>query len=130
MKKKKIYIVAACALFAFLAVSCAQSVSEAPAPATAPSVFKAVASVKHDLLVGDRFFLDGSGSTDPNGTIVSWEWDLGNGRSANGKTTRASYDTAGTYTITLTVTDDNGATAKDSLNVNVKDSGVVTVEVQ
>ena len=129
MKKRKLYFAAAIALMALLAVSCAQSVSEAPAPAS-PPVFKAVASVKRDLLVWVQFTLDGSGSTAPSSTIVSWQWDLGDGTKANGKTAQARYEKAGAYTITLTVTDDGGATATDTLNVNVKDSGSISVGVE
>ncbi len=40
--------------------------------------------------------------------IVSYEWDFGSGRTATGVTTNKGYDTAGTYVVTLTVTDDAG----------------------
>ena len=53
-----------------------------------------------------------STSTDPDGTIVSWEWDF-NGDGVTDRTTEITtwtYTTAGTYTVTLTVTDDDGLT--------------------
>ncbi len=53
---------------------------------------------------------DGSGSSDPDGTIASWEWDFGDGGTASGKTLFHSYVEDGVYTVTLTVTDDAGAT--------------------
>jgi PKD repeat protein len=40
--------------------------------------------------------------------IVSYDWDFGSGRFASGVTTSKSYSTAGSYNVTLTVTDDAG----------------------
>ena len=54
--------------------------------------------------------LDGSGSSDPDGSVSSYAWDLGNGRTATGPTASANYTSPGTYTVTLTVTDNRGAT--------------------
>lgn len=55
--------------------------------------------------------LDGSASSDPDGTIASYEWDFGDGTTGTGATTTHTYATAGDFTVTLTVKDDNGATA-------------------
>jgi PKD repeat protein len=54
--------------------------------------------------------LDASGSTDADGTVASYAWDLGDGELATGATASHTYATEGTYTVTLTVTDDDGAT--------------------
>ncbi len=55
--------------------------------------------------------VNGSGSTDPDGTIASYSWNWGDA-TANGSGVTAShtYAAAGTYTVTLTVTDNDGAT--------------------
>jgi PKD repeat protein len=53
---------------------------------------------------------DGTGSTDPDGNIVSYAWDFGDGGSGTGATVEHTYATSGTYTVTLVVTDDDGAT--------------------
>jgi PKD repeat protein len=53
---------------------------------------------------------DGSHSSDPDGSIVSYQWSFGDGASASGATVNHRYN-AGTYTASLTVTDDSGATA-------------------
>ncbi len=53
---------------------------------------------------------DGSRSSDPDGSIVSYQWSFGDGASASGATASHRY-AAGTYKATLTVTDDSGATA-------------------
>ena len=54
---------------------------------------------------------DGSTSTDEDGTIASYLWNFGDGNTANGVTAIHTYDTAGSFNATLTVTDDRGAQA-------------------
>lgn len=54
--------------------------------------------------------LDASGSADSDGTIASYAWNFGDGNTATGRTVSHDYTDAGTYDITLTVTDDRGAT--------------------
>ena len=62
---------------------------------------------------------DGSGSTDPDGTIVSYAWAFGDGTTGSGTTTSRTYAEAGSYTVSLTVTDANDATATTSQTVAV-----------
>jgi serine protease len=54
--------------------------------------------------------LDAGASTDPDGQIVEYHWTDGNGQSTTGKDLRFESVPAGTYDITLRVTDDDGAT--------------------
>lgn len=61
--------------------------------------------------------LNGSASTDPDGSIVSYAWNFGDTTSGSGVTTSHTYTTAGTYTATLTVTDNGGKTASTSLTI-------------
>ena len=63
--------------------------------------------------------VDGSGSSDPDGSVASWVWDFGDGSSGSGKTADHTFADAGTYTVTLTVTDDAGATGSVSHDVTV-----------
>ena len=63
--------------------------------------------------------LSGSNSTDPDGSIASYAWNLGNGQTASGPSAQAIYTEAGAYTVTLVVTDDRGATATATLVINV-----------
>ena len=65
---------------------------------------------------------DGSGSTDPDGTIVSYEWDFGDDTTATGAAPDHTYDTPGLYTVTLTVTDNNGATNTDTTTADITDA--------
>ena len=53
---------------------------------------------------------DGSGSTDPDGSIVAYDWDFGDGNTGTGVAPTHTYAAVGTYNVTLTVTDDTGAT--------------------
>ncbi|GEK78845.1 PKD domain-containing protein [Agrococcus baldri] len=55
--------------------------------------------------------IDGRGSSDADGTITAYAWQLGDGSTATGPTASRTYAAAGSYTIRLTVTDDDGATA-------------------
>ncbi|MDO8121480.1 PKD domain-containing protein, partial [Isoptericola sp. b490] len=54
--------------------------------------------------------VDGSGSSDPEGGALSYVWDFGDGSTGSGATTSHTYASAGTYTISLTVTDPGGLT--------------------
>ncbi|MBX9244231.1 PKD domain-containing protein [Actinotalea ferrariae] len=54
---------------------------------------------------------DAGASTDPDGTVATYAWDFGDGTTATGVTAQHQYATPGTRQVTLTVTDDDGATA-------------------
>ncbi|MEJ2242682.1 MAG: PKD domain-containing protein, partial [Candidatus Bathyarchaeota archaeon] len=51
---------------------------------------------------------DASSSYDPDGTIASYSWDFGDGNTATGANVIHSYEDNGEYSITLTVTDNEG----------------------
>ncbi len=75
--------------------------------------------------VNEVITFDGSGSTDPEGNIASYAWDFGDGISGTGITVTHAYSTAGTYTVTLTVTDDGGLTDSDTAIVTVTEAPAV-----
>ena len=62
---------------------------------------------------------DASTSSDPDGTIASYAWDFGDGSNGTGQLASRTYAAAGTYTVKLTVTDDNGATGTKSTPITV-----------
>lgn len=64
---------------------------------------------------------DGSGSSDPDGTITAYKWDFGDGKTASGETAEHAYDSTGDFTVKLTVTDNKGLKTTTSLTVTVKD---------
>lgn len=63
--------------------------------------------------------VSGSGSSDPDGTIAGYAWEFGDGGTATGATATRTYPADGTFTIKLTVTDDDGATASTTRQVTV-----------
>lgn len=62
---------------------------------------------------------DGSGSSDPDGTIEAYDWDFGDNSAGSGVSVSHTY-AVGTYTITLTVTDDAGATASTTATITIE----------
>jgi len=58
-------------------------------------------------------------SFDEDGIIVKYEWDFGDGSSAAGQSVTHTYAAAGTFTVVLRVTDDNGATATAQRTITV-----------
>jgi serralysin len=61
-----------------------------------------------------------AGSSDPDGSIVSWAWSFGDGGTSSLAAPSHSYTTPGTYTATLTVTDNRGSTGSKSLTISVQ----------
>jgi serine protease len=85
------------------------------------------------VLVDDVVFFNGTGSSDNVG-IASYSWDFnasdGIGEEATGTTVNHTYTTAGTYTVNLTVTDDAGLSASDTLVVTVNEPSAEIVVFQ
>jgi PKD repeat protein/lysophospholipase L1-like esterase len=66
-------------------------------------------------------------STDADGTIEAWDWTFGDGQAGStAQHPTHTYATGGTYTVTLTVTDDDDATDIASTPVTVSESGAET----
>lgn len=77
----------------------------------------------YDGTAGVAITLDGSGSTDPDGSIVTYDWNFGNGESGSGAMPVVTYVTAGNYTVSLTVTDNDGLTDIATATVRIADAG-------
>jgi len=71
-----------------------------------------------DLNGSEAVTLDGSGSSDADGTIVSYNWTEGATQIATGATPLVTF-AVGTHIIDLTITDDGGATATDQVVITV-----------
>lgn len=71
---------------------------------------------------------DASASTATNSSIISYAWDFGDRSSASGKKVQHLYENAGTFTVTLTVTNEKGKTASLSKTIDVTYVPPVTPE--
>lgn len=67
---------------------------------------------------GLKCAFDGRASSDPDGWIAAYSWDFGDGTTTSGATATHTY-AAGTYTVTLTVIDDDGTSAVASAPLTV-----------
>lgn len=63
---------------------------------------------------------NGSRSSDPDGTIVDYRWDLGDGNTKNGVSVTHTYSQAGAFTVRLTVTDDQGASGEAIISITAR----------
>jgi PKD repeat protein len=88
-------------------------------PANQPPTAVVAAPQCTELVCG----FDGTGSSDPDGTITSYAWDFGDGASSSAATPSHTYANAGTYTVALTVTDDDGASDTATRTVTVTAGG-------
>lgn len=65
---------------------------------------------------------DASLSSDPDGSIVSYEWDFGDNNKASGSKVQHTFTSPGTYTVTLKVTDNLGAVSTKTMEIKVTSS--------
>lgn len=65
----------------------------------------------------NRYKFIAMGATDPDGTIVDYLWDFGDGQTAHGPTVVHAYQEASTYLPTLTLVDDDGASTVKQTSV-------------
>jgi len=66
-----------------------------------------------------QVYFNGTGSTDQDGTIIQYTWDLGDGNISTGVMVSHNYTHDGWYTVTLSVTDNDGATHDDQCNITI-----------
>jgi PKD repeat protein len=67
---------------------------------------------------------DASSSLDSDGTIISYEWNYGDGNTGTGINPQHSYTASGTYTVSLTVTDDQNAVDVATQQITVSTTSV------
>lgn len=102
------------------------SLCVSPVPLTGNEPPHVDAGLDQTVYAGSTVLLDGSGTTDPDGTISSYTWEIRDPEDdrvepacRSCERTRFRANETGTYTVTLTATDDDGASANDTLYVTV-----------
>lgn len=95
-------------------------------PVTVEPNIAPVARAAAEQLDGERpdiVRFDATGSEDPDGVVVRYQWDFGDGTSSSLPSPTHEFAGAGTHTVTVTVTDPRGATDSSSLQVRIPEPG-------
>jgi PKD repeat protein len=82
------------------------------------------------ILTSSSVSFDGSTSFDPDGTIVGYAWDFGDGSTGSGVNPSHAYSVAGTYSVKLNVTDNSGSTNVSTQTVTITDRPPVVTLTQ
>ena len=73
----------------------------------------------YDGMVDENIVFDGTKSTDSDGSLEEYIWDFGDDTTGSGATITHSYSEAGSYIVTLTVTDNYGDSHAESTTVEI-----------
>ena len=76
-------------------------------------------NVSSNISVNQTIVFDAIDSFDPDGIIVSYMWDFGDGETGSGVSPEHSYKKPGRYNVTLVLTDNNGNIYSKTITVNV-----------
>jgi len=72
-------------------------------------------------IVGEPVYFDASGSHDPDGDLLSFKWDFGDGSIGSGSKLSHTYEKIGKYLIKLNVTDSEGNYDTETIEVVITD---------
>ena len=78
---------------------------------------------------GQPVSFNGSGSSDPDGNNLTYAWDFGDGGSGSGATPSHTYAIAGSYLVTLTVSDDGSPSLSNSATTSVSVLNLIPASV-
>lgn len=79
--------------------------------------------------IGQTVSFDGSASSDPDGSIAAYSWDFGDGAHAATASPGHAYGSAGVFVARLTVTDNAGSTAADTVTISVADTTAPVIAI-
>ncbi len=103
---------------------------DVPVSEVVNKVPKAIISAPTYLEIGVEEYFDARQSSDSDGGIVEYLWDFGDGTVSSKAKAVKKYLEAGLYTITLTVTDDDGAQSQTTQQIEVVEKADIgTVEI-
>lgn len=89
----------------------------------APPVAVAASTPSGQALAGTTVNFSGAGSSDPDGDLLVYQWDFGDGSpAASGQTVAHVFAAPGSYTVQLSVSDPSGATNYAVLGMNIGSS--------
>ena len=94
----------------------------APSPGVSNKLPVADAGQDQKARVDKKVYFDGSNSKDPDGSILSYKWNFGDGSTASGETASHTYSEPGDYTVTLTVKDNRNAEDTDTCKVKISET--------
>ncbi|MFN8458375.1 MAG: PKD domain-containing protein [Anaerolineae bacterium] len=87
----------------------------------------AVIRAPDDGLTGQPVTFDGRRSREGDSKIDKYEWDFGDGSRTRGDKVSHTYNTNGTYRVTLTVTDRNGLRDKTRVDIRINSNLVASI---
>jgi len=102
-------------------------ISIQPAVGVAPTAV--ISASPTSAAIGQSIAFDGTGSSDPDGTIASYAWDFGDGAQATTAIANHAYASAGTFIARLTVTDNSGSIGTASVTISIADVSAPIVSI-
>jgi hypothetical protein len=82
-------------------------------------------SLSNEISTNETIIFDASETFDPDGDIVSYHWDFGDGNVGSNKIQSHVYENPGKYAVKLTVTDNIGYSYSKTITVNIVDSETI-----
>ena len=103
------------------------SVSDLITVTTSPTAI--ISATPTEITEGESVSFSATDSADPDGDIVSYNWDFGDGDTDAGISVEHTYPHSGHYTVTLTVTDNDKLSDTDTEDITVKSISALSVSI-